>query len=169
MRVPLPAGVPIGPNRAPSKKPAGIRHGDAVGKQRAAIHISHLVKPGLTSPKSSSPFRLLPLHALYVHVCVPNFILCAYCSPLGAPTQRGFRCVGTLPWYVRSSLHKPSLLKPLSLPHFRFFFHHPPQPPVDLPSIGRPTKRPCSTLPEALSRAIRRPYVTLFSCFICGH
>lgn len=39
------------------------------------------VKPGLTSRKSPIPFRLLPLHELYVHICVPNIILFAAYSP----------------------------------------------------------------------------------------
>src|SRR5208282_853325 len=35
-------------------------------------------------------------------------------------------------------MHKPCPRKPSSLPPFRFFFHHPPQRPVDLPLIPPP-------------------------------
>src|SRR5208283_1106942 len=76
--------------------------------------------------------------------------------------------------YVQPDMHKPRPRKPSPLPPFRFFFHHPPQRPVDLPLIPRlprnhakasasrfriqvqchrlrrrpppPVERPCSTL-----------------------
>ncbi len=100
--------------------------GRKVGIQQAAIHISHLVKPGLTSQKSSSSFRLLPLHRLYVHICLPNNILFAAYSLLAHPP------------YVQPSMHKPRPRKLSSFPPFRLFFHHPPQRPVDLPLIPPP-------------------------------
>ena len=51
--------------------------------RRAGVRtISHLVKPLLTSQKSPNLFRLLSLHALYVHIGIPKNILFAHYSPL---------------------------------------------------------------------------------------
>lgn len=44
--------------------------------------LARLVKPRLASRKSPNPCRLLSLHSLYVHMCIPINILFAHYSPL---------------------------------------------------------------------------------------
>ena len=63
----------------------GIGEEPAKAYSKAPIHpkpsLPHRVKPLLTLRKSPNCFRLLGLHGLYVHICIPKFILFAHCSP----------------------------------------------------------------------------------------
>src|ERR1022692_1097728 len=43
--------------------------------------LAHLVKPRLTLQQSPNPFRVLSLRIVYVHSCMANNILFAYCAP----------------------------------------------------------------------------------------
>jgi len=82
------------------------------------------------------------------HFCPPQipqpiFICCRYTACTYTSVFQAIFCslpirLGPFSSYVQKAMHTTRPRKPSSLPHFRFFFHHSPQRPVDLPLLPQP-------------------------------